>query len=386
MALMNKPDRTGLIHIQTHRSPLRKVTRLRSGVSIGRAYNRVIALLIGVFLLAACGGGDSDGSLPTLFPTLESEGPPLAAEVTPPLAEATAPAEITPDGPPSPESPPAPGSDGAPVGVSLTEDFSALTPGETVALVGLVDILTENGTLVAVLRDAQGSELQLLQVPLGMVEPMAGQPVQVIGLIVSADETPTGRLGIVPSSLSAAAGENAPPDASGPLPETSAEPGAAGGQPPFAGPPVVQGEPLDIQLEANLTALQAYDALLPLIEGDLEGYFWSSASGTPEIGWTFEFFNAEDNSATAYLVAPDGTVRLTTATPFFAVPGGQIYPIDRARVVVDSDVVVQAVRIPDAPPIGSPLITLRALDETRIEWTALGVTPVVIDATTSAQP
>jgi hypothetical protein len=145
---------------------------------------------------------------------------------------------------------------------------------------------------------------------------------------------------------------------------------------------LIGGEQLDFTLDADLTALGAYDGLIAEVGDALADYFWSRLSGSSEAGWLIEFYNPDADETLAYNVQPDGSVYVVLAPPSVALPGAVIQPIERDRVVVDSDVAAaQASDVTQGPTVGVPSLMLAAAGEDDIEWTILGLAPMTLDAT-----
>lgn len=373
-----------------------------------RMNRRWLAALILIPLMAACGGSD-DADEP--IPTLAELGGGEATEAV--LAEdatesATAPDDnATPDAPTetsveatpelsaaaqTPEATPGPldlagptlqsdaGSEMLPP-ISAIEDFGALEVGDSGVFVGLLSI-EDDGTIL-VTDDAGVSIEMALDAPV-LVTDFDGVEIQATGVI---DEPREGsdRLRLLPSTFGAAVTAEMTPMAG--MPDFLAE--VTPTVPDFLlSGPSPQMEVLDFQLEEDLTALEAYDALIEEIGEDVAGLTWFEISGSAGTAWVVRFYDEENATTNDYRVERDGSVGTqTTQVPLLG--NLPIFPIERERVVVDSDDLVpdaEATPEPGGPPVGLPpvdsLLTLRAPDEERIEWVIQDVEIRTVDATT----
>jgi len=368
----------------------------------------------------------------TSAPALPPPSTPSLDVTAQPNAEATEPAFAGPPGLPSAatqqegEIIPSP---------SAIDDFSTLTVGEEALLIGELSLAGEAGQpQTAVLTDAQGNQVELV-IPPGMANEFAGLIIEVFGQIVdmaeiegAADATAEAgvvTLGIRPNSMSPAmvAGANPGlppglnPDSTGEaiaapegfpgavVPEGTSDVsmppfmasgtmpappfGAAGPEgtanavpfgPGFGGPGMIQGELLEETFDPNLTALEAYDAVVEAFADDLGERSWIIARGSNASGWSFEFYSETDDTTITYSVDPEGAVRRTPASPSLPLPGMVITPIDRELIVVDSDEVIASATTAGGPPVTDLMLLLSASGDA-IQWTALSGTPVIIDAT-----
>jgi hypothetical protein len=341
-----------------------------------------ILMVLVPLLLVACNSDDGDEeSLPTRVSLVE---PTATAEATTATVEETAvvtvvtdeatteaiteapestpeAAEATSDATPTPTSPPARGPG------SIVEDFSTLQAGQVVTISGVIEVQEINDLTVVTMRDANGNQVEV-RFPLSIAETISGQPYTIRGSVQD-----TGSVGLMVLDPGEVAEETAqvPPFAA----QATAE-----NIDPLA--PVAESTTLDTTLDAGLTALQAYDNLLPLIEDELENRFLSAISGNPDAGWRVEFIAEGDNQALIYTVMPDGQVVRSTGSPTIIAPDVPVSPLDRDAVTLDSDVVYGSVDLSDLPGFVKPNITLIARGDDTIEWQVGLNPPVTLDATT----
>lgn len=371
---------------------------------------RVLPLLI--FLLApilvACGGGDSDDSeateivLPTravlgevteaVAPQSSNNTPPEVTDIAPPTntdatPEVNAPATSENNTPPQASTPSTNG--GPPESTAqvneptplVVTDFNQLSENIAGIFIGTLSIETNEEAIEPIIRltDNAGNSVQII-IPPVFSEELNGQIVQIQGVVTLA-EANTDAL-VVRATNIALEGEefaqggppiNGAPNAD--LPEGVPTPGA-----PPEGPTTSQVELLDLQLEENLSALGAYDALWAELGDTLADTLWLALSGNTELGWTLEFYSEETDSTASYTITADGMVGFTN-TQNFLPPNTELNPIDRELIVVDSDDLPEPEANTNGPPIGIPVLILRATTEGNIEWTIQGANPTPIDAT-----
>jgi hypothetical protein len=281
----------------------------------------------------------------------------------PPL-DVTNPPEPTLDFPIPPPETPFTGNGPPPAPTAPTEfveDFSSLTPGEQVAISGEIivpqDETDESGQPIAVIADGKGNEVRVL-LPPPVVMQYEGQRVRLMGNVLEPEEE-EGRLRIQPIS---------PIDTGAEATEEAA-----------GGPPV---ELQIIQLEPDLTALQAYDALIEELGDDLDDLDWISLVGNQASGWTITFYDPATDTNSAYTIYGDGTVQVAEMLPFALQPVVDNIPLDRARIVVDSDQVVEMIDDQGGPLVATEvLLTLQATSAETIEWTTDSPALGAIDAT-----
>lgn len=347
-----------------------------------------ILMVLVPLLLVACNSDDGDEeSLPTRVSLVE----PTATAVTPTTVEETAMvtetttaetvtvateaidvitetpestpevAEATSDATPTPTSPPARGPG------SIIEDFSILQAGQVVTISGVIEVQEINDLTVVTMRDPDGNQVEV-RFPLSIAETISGQPYTLRGSVQDA-----GSVGLMVLDPGEVAEETAqvPPFAA----QATAE-----HVDPLA--PLADSTTLDTTLDAGLTALQAYDNLLPLIEDELEGRFLSAISGNPDAGWRVEFIAEGDNQALIYTVLPDGQVIRSSGSPTIIAPDVPVSPLNRDTVTLDSDAVYESVDLSDLPGFVKPNITLIARGDDSIEWQVGLNPPVTLDATT----
>lgn len=322
--------------------------------------------------LAGCGGGSEDERLPTRFilPTLaEDETPDPVTEVTAqveatgevtPGVEATA--EVRPSATPT-ASPTAPGAvevtDQPPVpGVAEEEvirDFAGLEAGDQVTLGGTIALAEDRAFLV----DERGVRVQVI-VPLAELAALDNAFVIISGVL----EAPEGvaYLALRPSDAEAET-----------TPEVTADPQSIA--------QATQNPLLAISLPADLPALATYDALLPFITEQVADYALVTVFGSTLEGWRFEFYREADGAVRRYNVSLDGTVQLETNARLSLPPEGEVYPLDREQLRLDSDDVYNRVDLTTLPDFAIPLLRLTAPEPDRFVWTVELPEPVVFDAT-----
>jgi hypothetical protein len=249
---------------------------------------------------------------------------------------------------------------GGPAGASqAVTDFSDLSTGETVTLSGTL-ALVEDGDedTVAVIEDEAGNQVRLAMIlpPSGV---SAGDPVEVTGLIETAEDG-----GLAVRGVLTQAGE-----------QTTASGGPPTGDTPFG----QSMQQIGVTLDENLTALEGYDALTEAISDDLEGLDWVGVTGSRGQGWTYSFVDDED-LRTDYIVSPDGTVQQRTRQPLLGLEQALVTtPIDREAVVVDSDD-VEAAAGDASGPFGVAM-NLTTNDDDQPTWIVTNTAIDPIDAT-----
>lgn len=279
--------------------------------------------------------------------------------------------------------PPPPG----PVTSNAITDFSTLAVGDNVVLLGVISVVTVDETPVTLITGENGTVLEV-NAPPGMLEGMTDQQFQLSGTVEAASGDTDATLAITPSTLSALN-----PDAMPGVPTTGDDEGEGGalvpggdGTLPFPSAIGGSGETLETQLEPGMTGLQTYDALLPVIEADVEALLWTRLSGSAESGWVFEFFDPEAVTVTRYTVSSEGDILRAAPTAAPDLPGIETLAIDRSLVVVDSDAIIAQLNTDAAiTPFGSPLLSLTVNQEGRIEWILQGPEPESFDATTPTE-
>lgn len=292
------------------------------------SWHRVIlaVLVLGSLLLAACGDDGDDDPLPTLavFPTAES----LDLAVTASADDTTAePAETEPI-----ETEPAP-------------------------------IIGEAAQQTAEAADAATDELEPTE-----TSPTA-RPTRAAATIA-------------PTASSAATAEAAGDDGLPPLPTEDAGDGLGDlGLGEEAGTAV-------FEVDKNLTALEAYDAILPEIEEVVGNAVLVLITGSRDLGWRVTFYQEDADLLIAYNVGPDGiVVHLPDAPPEFP---EQIIPFERADIEVDSDeaeasAAENGLEIGEEPG-GAPLMFLQADPLGTVVWlvtSTLSPGAVTVDAASS---
>lgn len=368
-----------------------------------------IILILTAFVLVACGGGDDDSAEATelVFPTEmvitteteEAIGNPLpeeTAEDVPPIADTIEPVieETPPVGNPDdsqnpvPEVtefvPPTSSVDDVPIqsepdGGEVITDFSQLTGSVVGIFAGTLSVVMddETGQPNISLSDADGNVLEVLIPPI-FVDGLDNTAVELQGVASASVENP--EVFVLRASTVFVDGveQSGAPVGEGGLPEgvdavvTTVAP---------VGPPISGAEVLDVQLDADLSALQAYDALIEVVAESITGHEWFVLSGNLELGWTLEFIDVETNSTQLYTVLPDGSVQVI-ASGNFVPPGTEVYLLDRDLIVVDStDLLVVDSEDTGGPPLGTPVLILQGGVEGQMIWTIQNSTAEPIDAT-----
>ncbi|GAB4512224.1 MAG: hypothetical protein OHK0046_11420 [Anaerolineae bacterium] len=376
-----------------------------------------------MLLVAACGGGgDDDEPTATPAPTQQAAPPSAQVEADPgpptsnPVSPQNLPFNLTPQGSGVPFSPPsgsaqnvappftvstppfgAPGvapGNGGPGGntlqgaqstpvpdeteefVSFATDFSGLQPGGQALIMGTLSYRPVEGAAQpeAVLLDTQGNA-----VTLDFTGPMfglysEGESLRVTG-VVAAPEQAGGNLVIQNVLVYQDIPENA-------------------GIPNFTQPNVVspgqEGAPLfedlstaDFLVTPNLPALQTYDAMVVAAQDRLNGLDWIAATGNVASGWQFQFINSETGEGEIYRVDPEGGVRVQGVAAG-TMPQVFTVPLDRSRIVLDSDGLTQLVNVQyNVEEIGQLVFTLRAAEDGLPQWLVRGAPGEIapIDAT-----
>jgi hypothetical protein len=337
-------------------------------------YRITILFIIMALILAACGGEETanDQTLPTIAPTFDTSAGPPINETGP---------EQTPDTPFDLSSPPGADSSTSDTNLPTVTDFSTLSVGDNVRVVGIVSFEEdpESSEIIALITDNQGNQIILTGFPLPMIESLDGQEVSQVGTIEPAPEGDT-RL-VFNSSGQDFTG---PDTTNAPSFDGSLPPGITEGDRANAGPLSFNPEfntadytMLSLELEPDMTALQVHDALLLELADDLIGAELIEITGSPFTGWILRFIR--DGNYVIYFVTPDGTVQQSPLTPFDSVPGAEPLPIDRSRVVVDSDTAASILTAADSGPIVA--LVLRATAEGDIVWTLDGFPADPVDAT-----
>ncbi|MEQ8672714.1 MAG: hypothetical protein RLP44_32535 [Aggregatilineales bacterium] len=387
----------------------------------------LIALLILPLLIAGCGGDDSpdESALPTRVVVsdataevtenspaeLPSQTPEMTDEVstennTPPQEASSTPEGTAESAPPPVDAPPnfnQQGGDatedpnGAPVGppisstsmpsnagpaglnANATTDFSGLSVGDSLLVSGILSIVDGTDAEVAILTDVNGVTLEV-ETPLGMAQPMDGQQVDMVGEIVEASRGTGAEFAILPNAITSAngLGGDAP---TGDGNTNNAPPAPGNGDVPNFPGVGTSDEVLDIELESDLTALGAYDALGQQISDSLEGSIWFSVTGSESSGWTLEFINLDEQLMTRYTVNTEGQVTRSGGLPATPISENEDLAIDRRLVVVDSDDVTAQLSEANNTPFGSPLITLLVDAGGGISWVVSGPEALTFDAT-----
>lgn len=392
--------------------------------------------------LSACGGTTEEVVPPTrvnVGTTQPETTPPLPADVTeqvpalsqPVLPTGDAPLEFTPEVTPPLSDGPVPNTDlGGTLPAPSPEailDFSTLVLGDRVLLAGTLNVVQADGAETLVITDPNDISLQM-SMPPSLLPNLIGSQVEVFGEIydmtsTDAGESPAAEATPDPSAvvlairaesvspvgvgIAAAPGDVpgfAPESTDGPegFPANLAEVTAQADVPPFGdgtlpappifaegtpavdfaqvGPGAVQGELLDFGLEPDLTALQAYDALLSNITDDIEGRTWIMLRGSTLQGWTLDFYSAETNDNLTYVVLPTGEVSRIPPSPALPFQNSSTVAIDRAALVLDSiDVETYVESLGQS--LTEEVQLILSASEIGVTWTSIANTSLVLVAT-----
>ncbi|NWF71277.1 MAG: hypothetical protein HXY40_19520 [Chloroflexi bacterium] len=283
--------------------------------------------LLWLLMAAACQPSAS-GELPTVavLPTLAGSPPPATAT----LRASAAPTRTSIfELPPTTAAEAAtalaslfPGASAAPTLSSAdllvtTSDFSQLAAGDTVSIVGTLAL---DGTTV-MLTDQQGSRIAINFSP-ELAQMMVGQQVFISGRVTTSD----GGLLIEPSAIQQIAAL--------PTPDAAlATPTSAAAAPPATPELTVEaGEAL--ALAANLSALAAYDQLRPALTEDIGSRLWISATGTPGVSWSFNFYDPESELVSQYTVTLEGAVVPMRDIPLLVTQ--TVVALERDDITIDS--------------------------------------------------
>jgi len=158
-------------------------------------------------------------------------------------------------------------------------------------------------------------------------------------------------------------------------------------EPPTEAAPTAVVEPTQQTVGAGATAVQAFDAVLPGIQGELGEAGWISLSGNRAVGWTAGFYDAARELVLSYVIDAAGGVTRGPDAPA-GLMGAATVVMERAAVAVDSDraeqIAAEAGLDPGAAGEGVVLF-LTADDHGQPWWLVVyaeGGTELTIDATT----
>lgn len=145
-----------------------------------------------------------------------------------------------------------------------------------------------------------------------------------------------------------------------------------------AGSALLRGQLLPVRLPPGLTALQAVDAVTPLVLEAAQEPLWTSVTGSAATGWQVAYYDDGADVVFTYVVAPDGELRLLRRAAFGLLPG---FPMMRDLITVDSDeALVQAAEQDNLP--AEPLtMTLQSAGDAPA-WTIAGPDLVTVIAAT----
>lgn len=347
----------------------------------------LILVLLSLFLVA-CGGGGEDAPEPTADAPEANTDNAGAGSPDSPISPNMTPVNtpFVPSGDTSPFGD-AIGGPGGSVdsGEEPVTDFSTLQPGQQVFIQGEITAVEDGVLGEGVIRDEQGNGIRLI-LPLPRLGDLDGQVTNLRGLLTSPETEgglPSLSNPIVVADLLALdnttppflLGE-APPPAQDTENDTGSAPSFAPGDAPFM--TLQAPETLSISLSANATALGAYDGLMAAIPDQLEGLNWLSAEGSRAQGWRLLFNNPAGNTNITYIISPEGAIERVSSLGA-PVPGFN-NPIDRAQVVVDSDIVEAQLAVSESV-LDPTLILLSTANG--IEWhSTVGESSFVLDATT----
>jgi len=146
-------------------------------------------------------------------------------------------------------------------------------------------------------------------------------------------------------------------------------PGQSGGGITVQQPPPPTAEPLPgVQLATGISALEAYDAVLPHLQDEVAGLPWTSLSGNEVFGWAVAFYDEPNAVVLTFNVAPDGTVTRSPELPAQLVDSASLMPMDRATITVDSPEVEQRAADAGLNVTEPPLMYLNQTPEGTPEW------------------
>lgn len=373
-----------------------------------QSLTRAALLLVFLLISSACGSGDNsqvDEALPTRFilPTLSTEPtqtsvipsaideqstdrPPTIAfthtpspsltseeflldeENTPaseemPGLETTNEADMLPPGttlvptPESTESPPMM----ADMGITVNQDFSELQIGDIVLLEGLVieDPFTEQYFL----QDRAGNQIYLAG-DRAVLDNVAGTRITISGEIIGLDGDDL--LTLNPQSM----------------PETIFLEAEATSEVDPMAEMLDEGQYVfDETVASDLTALEAYDTLLPLIESELDGHLPTLIYGNPLAGWTIEFYREVDESTLRFIVTPEGEVFVDTLARVNAVPGQTLASLEREQIQVDSKDIYAQLNLSEEAAFAIPDLRLYMAASGSPTWEAATNPAQIFDAT-----
>lgn len=258
-------------------------------------------------------------------------------------------------------------------------DFSELELGVPLLLVGELRIeqAEEGAGEILLLIDEAGEELFMIFPP-PAAQPYDGEMVEVLGVLDEPTDASDDRRVLLPSSVQAVGAREA---------------FEAGGLPPFmegstSSPLALMMDlltPLEIELEPELTALGAYDALIDALDDELEGLDWVALRGDSS-AWFIDFRDAEAEVRITYVVTATGDALVAEPETDIQLPGALIDALERERIVADSDqieaVLDELEADADGPPIfATPQIELRAGLDDSIIWIVFSFDMLTFDAT-----
>lgn len=320
-----------------------------------------LILLIFVVALAACSGGDdktpeptTDNNLPESLQNNQSAPPGIGgnnqgfiAATLPPFLSGS-PAAALPDS------------------TEVITDFSTLEAGMTVNVSGIFSVVTtESGLQQAILTDANGVSINVI-VPPPMLAQTEPSEMELSGALMAPAEAGDPLiLNVGPSGLSSF-------NPGGELPSFI----TGGQQPPDPNAAQTSQDlpepPSNFTVGGNLTALQAYDAIVAQAADFLANYQLVTITGANLIGWSIEFRNANDGSSILYTVSPDGTIEALTA-----VVEGAFNAIDRTQITVDSDSAREQLGLPEGE---LAILSLSISASGTPQWVVVGGTAEPVSA------
>lgn len=337
-----------------------------------------LSLLLTIVFMAGCDNNNDYGELPTRV-QLPIDTPTSLVEIpssaTSPPASATptlVPEATTSDTPPT-VTVEATTVSANPTPVLLVEvitDYSALTIGQSIMLYDELALVVgeEGDEPTALMVDEAGNELEIILIP-GIAETLLGRPIDIAGIVVSPEESVSGRLAVRPNAVDTLLIDS-PNNQS--TPASDFDPA----RPPTALPatldvllaPIPGAErPLTVGIAPGLSPLQTYDELMALIGGDVQHLFWISLRGSLEIGYQVEFWDEETATITVFRIDIDGNIYMSSR---ISLPSANYYHINRADIYAD------IVELVDGDPRvstseGSLTYVLEAPGESTTVWTVL---------------
>lgn len=126
---------------------------------------------------------------------------------------------------------------------------------------------------------------------------------------------------------------------------------------PFGALSLFDGDLVAQDGPAGVTALQAVDFVTPIAREGRPGLLWTAVTGSPEAGWLVEFYDEDADVIVSYLLLPEGELRRLARAAFGLMPG---FPLERAQIIVDSDLALERAADDGPLPAGALAFELRS--------------------------